>query len=212
MRSSLTYRLGVYFVGILVLCFGVVLNTKTGLGVASINTIPYAVSQIQGVTLGTATFLLYVVFIAIQLIVRRAIDVKTLLQLPVSLLFGQLVDLFDLHVLTFEAATPLASALLLACAIACTALGTTLVVSMRLVPAAPDGIVQTLGDGLDLEFGAMKFRFDVGCIVLTALYSLVAVGHPVGIGIGTIAAMLFTGKLCTVWRRVLAPVLERVGP
>lgn len=37
-------RIPVYLSGMVLLCFGIVLNTKTGLGVAAINSVPYCVS------------------------------------------------------------------------------------------------------------------------------------------------------------------------
>lgn len=48
-------RIPVYLSGMVLLCFGIVLNTKTGLGVAAINSVPYRVSQLTGLTLGTCT-------------------------------------------------------------------------------------------------------------------------------------------------------------
>lgn len=196
-------RVLLYLIGVVVLCFGVVLNTKTGLGVASINTIPFSISQIMGISLGTATFVLYCLFVVAQLLIRQRIILKVLMQLPVSLIFGVLVDIFDQRVLTFIADSAVASIVLLVCAIVLTALGSTLMVTVRLVPAAPDGIVQTLGDSFGMTFGSMKFRFDVVCIALTAAYSTLLVGHPVGIGAGTLAAMAFTGHLCNLWGLLL---------
>lgn len=196
-------RVLLYLIGVVVLCFGVVLNTKTGLGVASINTIPFSISQIMGISLGTATFVLYCLFVVVQLLIRQSIILKVLMQLPVSLIFGVLVDIFDQRVLTFIADSAVASIVLLVCAIVLTALGSTLMVTVRLVPAAPDGIVQTLGDSFGMTFGSMKFRFDVVCIALTAAYSTLLVGHPVGIGVGTLAAMAFTGHLCNLWGLLL---------
>ena len=64
-------RWGTFGAGMLVFCFGVVLNTKTGLGVAAVNNVPYTISVIEGVSLGTATMMLYLVLVAAQCLLLR---------------------------------------------------------------------------------------------------------------------------------------------
>lgn len=195
--------------GLLILCFGIVLNTKTGLGVASINTVPYSISTIEGISLGTATMLLYFVFIAAQCVLRRHVTIKTLLQLPMSIIIGRIVDFFNDYVLTFRAAGLWDGLLLLACAITLTALGTTMVVQTDLVPAAPDGMVKAFGERMGWEFGRAKLVFDILMVSLAAVYSLLRAGRIVGIGIGTIAAVLFTGRLCALFGRLLSGWFEQ---
>lgn len=56
-------RLGLYFLGILILGFGIVLNTKTGLGVAAINSVPFGISEMTNLSLGMATTLFYILFL-----------------------------------------------------------------------------------------------------------------------------------------------------
>ena len=205
----LARRIAVYLAGVVVLCLGVVLNTRTGLGTAAMSTIPYSMQLIEGVSLGTASFAIYCVFVVLQLAMVRYFDVKILLQIPVSLLFGVLTDVFDIWVLPFYATSFAASLVMLACAILLTGLGVTLVVSARLVPVATDGMVQTLAEKLGWEFGKAKDLFDGTCACITIVYSFVRVGHIVGIGLGTVAAVLFTGGVCTMWGRLLKEPLAR---
>ena len=84
-----------------------------------------------------------------------------------------------------------------------TALGVTLIVSARLVPVAPDGMVQTLSQVFHCEFGKAKYFFDGGCVCIALVYGLVRTGAVVGIGIGTVAAALLAGGICTLWGRLL---------
>lgn len=205
----LARRIAVYLAGVVVLCLGVVLNTRTGLGTAAMSTIPYSMQLIEGVSLGTASFAIYCIFVVLQLAMVRYFDVKILLQIPVSLLFGVLTDVFDIWVLPFYATSFVASLVMLACAILLTGLGVTLVVSARLVPVATDGMVQTLAEKLGWEFGKAKYLFDGTCACITIVYSFVRVGHIVGIGLGTVAAVLFTGGVCTMWGRLLNEPLTR---
>lgn len=202
--SAALRRGATFAAGLVILCFGIVLNTKTGLGVASINTAPYTFSQVEGISLGTATMLLYFIFAGAQCLLRRSLGWKIILQIPMSVLIGRIVDFFNDYVLTFQA-KGLADGLLLCCAIPLTALGTTLVVQTDLVPAAPDGMVRAFGVAMGWDFGRAKYTFDIVIIILSAAYALVRTGHTVGIGIGTVAAALLTGRLCQLFGRLLAP-------
>ena len=55
----------------LVLALGLTLNTKTGLGVSPIISVAFGVSEIWGLNFGDVTFLLYGLFVAGQIALRR---------------------------------------------------------------------------------------------------------------------------------------------
>lgn len=103
MKKEVVNRIVLYFAGIAILSLGVVLNIKTNLGTAALNVIPYVISNTTPVSLGTAVFVLYSIFVIVQLVLKKKIDILTILQLPMSLLFGRLVDLFNTRILPFEA-------------------------------------------------------------------------------------------------------------
>ena len=67
MRQNLARRMMVYVCGLLFLSCGVVMNARTGLGVAPISTVPYVMYAIEGLSLGTASFAVYCVFVVAQL-------------------------------------------------------------------------------------------------------------------------------------------------
>lgn len=196
----------------LIFCFGVVLNTKTGLGVAAVNNVPYTISVAEHLSLGTATMMLYLVLVAAQCLLLRAAPVKVLLQAPMSVVIGWIVDFFNDHVLTFEAQGLVDGVFLLCCAIPITAMGVTMVIHTNLIPAAPDGMVNTLSQVLGWDFGRTKYTFDLSMLALSAVYGLARTGHLIGIGAGTILSALLVGRLCQVFGRVLAPWFEGCRP
>ncbi len=195
-------RICLYIVGLLILCLGVVLNTKTNLGVAAINVTPFVLSKTTSITLGNAVFIMYCVFIICECILNRKIDILTILQLPISLLFGKLVDLFN-TLLNFEANNFFVGIIMLLIAITLVALGTTLVISQNLVPNAPDGFVNAIGAKMNKPFGYVKLRFDIVCVCIAFIISLVLSGKIIGIGIGTIISMLLTGNMCSYFKKIL---------
>ena len=190
-------RIGIYFLGLVILCLGVVLNTKTNLGVAAINGIPYVLANTTSISLGTAVLMMYCLFIAVQWLVKKRIDLLTLLQLPISYLFGRMVDVINLYVLQFEAGSFIEGIVMLAAAIILVALGTTLVVSMNLVPNAPDGLVQTIAGRWNQSFGKVKLIFDGCCLCIAAIISWLLLGNIIGLGFGTVCSMALTGPLCS---------------
>lgn len=194
------YRGLIYGAGILVLAMGLTLNTKTGLGVSPILSVSYSVSQITGISMGDVTFIQYCIFVAAEFALRgknrRWYD---LLQLPFSLVFSRLLNVFDRLVAYDPLTHGLASNLLmLALAIGVTGVGITMTVNMRLVPNPGDGIVQALAERIGRDQGFTKNIFDIGCVATTCILCMVAVGHIVGVGVGTIIAMLGVGRAVAV--------------
>ena len=196
-------RVLIYLLGLAILCLGVVLNTKTNLGVAAINAIPFVISKNTSFTLGNCVFVLYCVLIIMQFVINRKVDLLTILQLPVSLLFGRMVDFVNAYIIRFEASNIISGLIMLAIAILLVGLGTTLVISQDLVPNAPDGIVNALGGLLNKPFGYVKVRFDIICVILALSVSFMMTGGITGIGIGTLISMLFTGKVCSFFKKIL---------
>ena len=89
-------RWGLYTLGMLVLALGLTLNTKTGLGVSPIISVAFGVSEIWGLNFGDLTFLLYGLFVAGQIALRRGRGWLTdLLQLPLSLVFSRVLNVYS---------------------------------------------------------------------------------------------------------------------
>ena len=85
-----------YTLGMLVLALGLTLNTKTGLGVSPIISVAFGVSEIWGLNFGDVTFLLYGLFVAGQIALRRGRGwLADLLQLPLSLAFSRVLNVYS---------------------------------------------------------------------------------------------------------------------
>lgn len=208
MMKKITIKsLIIYLSGLVILCVGTVLNTKTNLGVAAISGVSYVLSKTTSLTLGTATFLIYCIFIIMQWLINKKVDLLTVLQLPVSLLFGRLTDFVNTRVLAFEANNLVSGFIMLAFAIVLSALGVTLMVSQNLVPNAPDGAVQAIANKLGWTFGKAKVVFDLACISVSVVIALVMSGHIIGIGIGSLLSMLLIGNCCNVFKKVFGKEL-----
>ncbi len=85
-------------------------------------------------------------------------------------------------------------------------------VSMRLVPNPGDGIVQTISDRTGKSLGLTKNLFDIGCIALSVTLGLICRGKLIGIGLGTIVAMVGAGRAVALFHVILwKPMMQLSG-
>ena len=185
-----------YLLGMLVLALGLTLNTKAGLGVSPIISIAFEVSEIWNLNFGDMTFLLYSCFVGAQFVLRgKRSRLADLLQLPLSLVFSRVLNLYG-ALIPYEAAEHgfATNFLLLLAAIFCTGAGAAITVNMKLIPNPGDGIVMAVAEKLGRDQGFAKNVFDIGCVAVACVLGLAAAGRIAGVGVGTVAAMLGIGR------------------
>ena len=225
--KTLCLRIGLYLLGMLILSVSLTLNTKLTLGVSSIISVAHCVSVLSGFSIGDTTLAWFILLIAVQIALhlirkppnwKRAI-VLDILQLPVSLVFTRFMNLFSDVIPVFE--TVYAGTFwggiwgrlcLLVLAITLTGIGAALTLDMRLVPNPGDGIVQGVADFFSKPMGTAKNLTDLSCVALTALISLCAARRIIGIGIGTLLAALFTGRVLALFNRLFGARLKTLVP
>ena len=224
MNKRSLLRCLVYALGLIVLALGITLNTKTGLGTAPLVSVSYVVSQLTGWVFANVTFVVYGLFALIEVALhlfrrdyRRILN--DLAQLPFALVFTRFMGLFDrlLPNLATDCAGTFWGAMggriaALAVAIVLIGVGACLSVRMRLIPNPGDGVVLALSERTGWKLGASKNAFDIANVLLALAIGLVARGHIVGVGIGTILAMLGVGRVVDLTGRLLAPLINRLAP
>lgn len=202
---KLVARWGIYLAGLVVLAFGLTLNTKAGLGVSPIISVSLSISELTGQSFGDITFLMYAFFVAAQYILRgRNSHVRDLLQLPLSLVFSRLLNRMGAGISYSCAEHSLgANFLLLALALICTGIGVAMTIDMRLIPNPADGIVQAMSERFRWELGLSKNVCDATCAGFTILLTLLVAGRVMNIGVGTVLAMLCVGRVITIFNHFL---------
>ncbi len=206
-------RMLFYLAGMVILALGITMNTKTGLGVSPIISIAYSVSTIWNLNFGNMTMALYCVFVIAQFIIRGK-DRKwsDLLQIPVALLVSQLLNLFSWLMRDFHFENFWINLAFLILAILLTGLGVVLSVDMRLVPNPGDGIVQAISDRTGKSLGLTKNLFDIGCIITTIVLGLTMEGKLIGIGLGTVLAVIGVGRAIALFNLLLwGPITKAAG-
>ena len=118
---------------------------------------------------------------------------------------------FD-YLFRFQADSFWLNLLILIGAVLLTGLGVVMSVDMRLVPNPGDGIVQTIADRSGKSLGLTKNLFDIGCIVFSVTLGLICRGKLIGIGIGTLVAMLGVGRAVALFNLLLwRPMTKAAG-
>jgi len=224
MSKQTIKRFSVYFIGMVLLAFGLVLNTKTGLGASPLVAIAFCLSELTTLPFANVTFLMYCLFVLIEIMLhlmrrQRAAAAACLLQLPFSLVFTRFMSLFDACLPTFAVDCAgtfwglvwVRVALLLA-AIVLIGLGASLSVNMRLIPNPGDGCVLSIADFTGKGIGAVKNAFDIANVAVACAIGLIARGRLLGVGIGTVLAMLGVGRVMGAITRRLSLHFATLAP
>ena len=228
MKKPIFYRVLFYAIGLLVLALGLTLNTKTGLGVSPIISVAYSVATIFDHNFGNMTLALYSLFVGIELILHvirdrrytkksggalahagkkdlKLILLMDILQLPLSLVFTRFLNIFSTVIPDLYSDGPASAGelavriIVLIIAIILTGIGAAMSLNMRIIPNPGDGIVQAIADTIHKSVGFTKNCFDLTNITITIILSFVFAGHLVGVGIGTVLAMIGVGRTIAVF-------------
>ena len=187
-----------YILGLNFIAFAVVLYIRYDLGVAAFSSVMYAIAEIYGISMGTASILCYLILVAVQCLLVRRVTVEFVLEIPLSFAFGLLIDLYDFLIPVIDGG--FAVRLTLYClTLFVTALGVFLCVKTDLVLTPVDGIVKTISEVFRLRFSLVKNGFDISLVLVTAVLCLVNHTPFYGIGIGTVISAICLGRIIKIY-------------
>lgn len=204
-------RIGVYCLGLLLLAFGVAVSVNSDLGVSPVNSLPYVISQIIHVQLGTCVTAVFCSYIVLQvLILRRDFQIINLLQILFSTLFGYFVDFAKLVIGDFALPGYVGRLGMLAVSILLIALGILLYLEAELVPMPMEGLTAAIAKKLNKPFPTMKTVVDCVVVGTGIVLCFVFLGKLDGIREGTVITAIVTGKIIALLRRPLSPILKKL--
>ena len=204
-------RVGVYCLGLLLLAFGVAVSVNSNLGVSPVNSLPYVISKILNVPLGSCVTVVFCSYIVLQiLILRREFQPVNLLQILFSTLFGYFVDFAKLVLGDFAIPTYAGKLVMLAVSIVLIALGILLYMDAQLVPMPMEGLTASIAKKLGKPFPTMKTIVDCVVVGTGIVLCFVFLGGLNGIREGTVITAIVTGKIIAWLRKPLSPVLKKL--
>lgn len=209
-KSQVFFRWFFYVLGFCILALGIIFNTKCGMGVSPIISVPYTIAIIGGFNFGNASLVAYVVLALIEFALKgRNLRAYDWLQIPLSIAFTRLFNVFGALLPT---PTTLPGQLVcLALGIACTGIGAAMNVGARLVPNPGDGIVQAISDRAGKPLGLCKNCFDVTCVAFAIAVGYLATGGLVGAGVGTICAVIGVGRFIALYNHLFSEKTMRLS-
>lgn len=206
---KLTRRILQYIAGLVCMAIGLVLLKRTYWGVSPITAVPDAVAGFTPMTLGNATILLHVLCVVLQIAVQRKVTLKSLLTLCVGVPFGYLVDLF---MWLYDPGNPAvwAKCLMLVIGIAIQGFGVALISGCDMMLPAPDEFNNVVSRVYNKKLSNVKMIADATYVVIAIVINLISVGSLASVGVGTIVAVLLTGRFVGISYRLLPGI--RMSP
>lgn len=203
MKRAWFFRVFFYIIGLLVLALGITLNTKTNMGVSPLISVAFCVASLLEENVGDVTLIWYIVFVAVEIICHIGLKryrtiLADILQIPLSIVFTRFMNLFS-DVIPDMTGSVVTRGIFLVIAIALTGVGIGLTLNVRLIPNPGDGIVQALSDCCGRKVSTVKNMLDAFCVLITVVISMIFAGRLIGIGIGTILAVIFVGRAVAVF-------------
>lgn len=205
-------RIVLYLMGLFCLAVGVVLAIKSDLGVSPVSAIPLSISNITGFRLGTVTTVIFAFYVLMQIIIlRRDFKLKDLLQVFFGAVFGVFVGFAESIFAWIAPSNYIMQMFLILLSVLIVALGVTLVITMDIVPGAPEGLMLAICKKTRISFPKMKVWFDSGSVVLAVILSLIFLRNISSIREGTIISALMIGKVVGILAKSCSPWLEKVA-
>lgn len=175
---------------------GVAITKRGELGVSPISSVANVLSyQFSALSLGTWLIIWNCILIAGQVIIlRKKFRLIQLLQIPLSFLFGYFTD-FGVWCASFIPANNYPIRLILVIAgVIILGFGVSLSVIANVIMNSGEAFVKAISDTLDKNFGNIKIAFDISCVIIAIILSLLFFDLKIiGTREGTIIAAVFTG-------------------
>lgn len=211
-------RLLVYLVGLYCMAIGVVFSAVSHLGVSPVGSLANVIYQIglaehmpAYVNLGNCTTAVYCLYILVEfLILRREFQLKMLLQLAASFLFGQMVNIATAMMAFLPAPGNYGVQMLyLLCSIPMVAVGVMLYLTPNILPTPGEGMSLAISKKTGLSIGSSKTIFDCSLVVISAATSLIYFHALVGVREGTVICALLVGFVMKQMQKVCQKPLLR---
>lgn len=189
-------RFLVMVIGIAITGCGVSISTRAQLGITPISSVPFVLSEIFPLSMGTFMNIVSAGFwLAQWAVLKKRFGPDRLLQLIATVIFGFFIDFFNGVFQNLGSDVYLAQWIMLIISTVITALGLAVqvIASFALMPT--EAFVKVVADEKKLDFGKFKTIFDMTLAGTSLALSFIFLGKAVGIREGTIFGAIFIGQI-----------------
>jgi len=195
-------RYAVSLISLFIISLGASLSIKANLGTSPLICIPYVLSLITNLSVGTTSFLFSILLIAVQaILLRGGFEKRQYLQIVIGTIFSVFVDLTMMIVNFLNPAIYFSqfSLLLISCVVM--AFGVLLEVKTEVVYIPGDGFIVAISKVLKMEFGKVKPYCDVSFVAIAIILSIVFLGYLAGVREGTVISAFIIGPIVRLFKK-----------
>ena len=198
----------VYIIGMAVLGLGLCLSTKLSLGTSALVALPFSISSIYNLNFGNITLIYYIIFIIIQIIIHLIMKKYTSIigdisQIIVSLILTRYLNLLSNLIPIFNEYNIIIRVLLYLIPIVLVGIGVALIVKTKYPPNPSNGVIKTLAEFSKKDVGLIKNIMDITLVIITCIFSYIVCGKIIGVGIGTVMAMIGVGRVIYYFDKIV---------
>lgn len=210
-KPILLRRMSLFVAGIFIMALGVSFSVKSNLGVSPVTSVPFVLSRISGLTLGTTTVFYYIFCMALQaVILRRDYRLINLLQIGASFAFGLFTDITTLAIGFLPVIDNyFVRFIYLVLGICCVAFGILLYLNTALIALPTDGTVQAISFKGRFKLHRVKIVYDCVSTAVSLALSFAVLRSIDGIGVGTVIAAIGVGRMLGLFSKLLKGRLLR---
>lgn len=212
-KKEIAKRYILFVISLFFAALGVAFTKHAELGVSPISSVANVMScKYSFLSLGVWLIIWNCILIVGQiLILRRKFQLIQLLQVPLSVLFGCFTD-FGMWIVSYIPVNSYPVRLLMiAVGIVILGFGISLSVIANVIMNSGEAFVKAVSDTTKKEFGDVKIFFDILCVVIALILSLIFFDFTiVGTREGTIISALFTGIIVKFFGRKMKKPLDDI--
>lgn len=211
-KKELVKRYILFIVSLFISALGIALAKKGSLGLSPVSSVSNILSlKFTGLSFGIWLFIWNCVLILGQVVIKRKkFQLIELLQIPLSFLFGYFTDLGMMIFSFWRDDTYLWQISAVIAGTAVLGLGIALSVIADVVMNSGEAFVRDLSGAVHKEFGNIKIAFDIGCVIISIILSLIFFGEIRDTREGTVIAAVCTGLAVKFFTRILKKPVEKI--
>lgn len=207
-RRYILFVISLFFCGV-----GIALTKHAELGVSPISSLANVISiKFDFISFGNWLIVSNLVLLLGQIILlRRNFKLIQLMQIPLSFIFGYFTDFGLWMIKDIPNENYIIRLLLVFAGIVFIGFGISLGVIADVVLNSGEGFVKALSDVTKKDFGSVKIIFDVSCVLLSIVLSLLMFdGKLLGTREGTIISAVFVGVAVKIFKPILQNPLTKI--
>lgn len=212
-KAEIAKRYILFIISLFFSALGVAFTKHAELGVSPISSVANVMScKFTALSLGVWLIIWNCILIAGQIIIlRKKFDFVQLLQIPLSFLFGWFTDICMKIVSPIAADSYIVKIILVLVGIVILSFGIALSVIANVIMNSGEAFVKAISDTINKNFGNIKIIFDVLCVVIALVLSLIFFkGKIIGTREGTIISALLTGAIVKFFTKLMNKPLNKI--